>query len=74
MEERTALAAPSPRAPGMAERGTHPVLIAVAAVIVLVIVVVIFLLLQKPKQVTPVAILGTSPSASRQLLRRHPCR
>jgi hypothetical protein len=46
------------------ERGTHPVLIAVAAVIVLVIAVVVFLLLQKPKQVTPVAVLGTSPSAS----------
>jgi hypothetical protein len=46
------------------EHGTHPVLIALAAVIVLVIAVVIFLLLQKPKQVTPVAVLGTSPSAS----------
>jgi hypothetical protein len=46
------------------ERGTHPVLIALAAVIVLVIAVVIFLLLQKPKQVTPVAVIGTSPSAS----------
>jgi hypothetical protein len=46
------------------ERGTHPVLIAIAAVIVLVIAVVIFLLLQKPKQVTPIAIIGTSPSAS----------
>jgi hypothetical protein len=46
------------------ERGTHPVLIALAAVIVLVIAVVIFLLLQKPKQVTPIAIIGTSPSAS----------
>jgi hypothetical protein len=46
------------------ERGTHPVLIGIAAVIILVVVVVIFLLLQKPKQVTPVAILGTSPSAS----------
>lgn len=47
-----------------AERGTHPVLIGIAAVIILVIVVVVFLLLQKPKQVTPVAVLGTSPSAS----------
>jgi hypothetical protein len=46
------------------ERGTHPVLIAVGVVIVLVIAVVVFLLLQKPKQVTPVAVLGTSPSAS----------
>jgi hypothetical protein len=40
------------------------VLIAIAAVILLVIVVVVFLLLQTPKQVTPVAVLGTSPSAS----------
>jgi hypothetical protein len=46
------------------EHGTHPALIAVAAVIILVVVVVVFLLVQKPKQVTPVAVLGTSPSAS----------
>ena len=42
----------------------HPVLIGVAAVVILAIVVVVFLLLQKPKTVTPVAVLGTSPSAS----------
>jgi hypothetical protein len=52
------------RANRQGERGTHPVLIALAAVIILVIAVVVFLLLQKPKQVTPVAVLGTSPSAS----------
>ena len=46
------------------ERGTHPVLIGIAAVIILVVLVVIFLLLQKPKQVTPIAVLGNSPSAS----------
>lgn len=39
-------------------------MIALAAVIVLVLAVVVFLLLQKPKQVTPIAIVGTSPSAS----------
>jgi hypothetical protein len=46
------------------EHGTHPALIAIAAVIILAVIVVVFLLLQKPKQVTPVAVLGTSPSAS----------
>jgi len=48
----------------MAERGSHPLVYVVAAVLILAVVVIVFLLLRKPAQVTPVAVLGTSPSAS----------
>ncbi len=45
------------------EYGTHPALIAAAVVIILAVIVVVFLLIQKPKQETPIAVVGLSPSA-----------
>jgi hypothetical protein len=46
------------------ERGSHPLVYVVGAVLILAVVLVVLLLLRKPAQVTSVAVLGTSPSAS----------
>jgi hypothetical protein len=46
------------------QRGSHPLVYVLAALLILAVVVVVFLLLRKPAQVTRVAVLGNSPSAS----------